>query len=146
MDWLDKNADIHVALAKDRSQAEPGTALVAPGGMHIKMTDSLTIRYDDGPMLHHCKPAVDVLFHSVAQNIGPHAAGILLTGMGRDGADGLKALRNVGGLTVAQDEQTCTVYGMPAAAVDLGAAQHVLPPAKIGAWLIRLAQERPEIS
>ncbi len=144
VDWLDKNTEVEVRLARDRASLEPGIVSVAPGGVHIKITESLMVRYDDGPMLHHCKPAVDVLFHSVAKNVAPRAAGILLTGMGRDGADGLKALRNTGCMTVAQDEQTSTVYGMPAAAVDLGAAQQVLPPLRIGQWLLRVAQERPE--
>ena len=144
VEWLDKNSPVHVVLAKEHAQLEPGQLAVAPGGMHIRVTDSWTIKYDDGPMLHHCKPAVDVLFHSVAKNIGADASGILLTGMGRDGADGLKAIRSAGGVTIAQDEASSTVYGMPAAAVELGAARYVLSPPTIGHWLAKLPQERQE--
>ena len=144
VEWLDKNSPVHVVLAKEGATLLPRQLAVAPGGIHIRVTDGLTIRYDDGPMLHHCKPAVDVMFHSVARTVGAEAAAILLTGMGRDGADGLKAIRTAGGITIAQDEASSTVYGMPAAAVELGAAKYVLPPPAIGHWLSKLTQDRQE--
>src|SRR6185295_15598169 len=91
---------------------------------------------------HSCRPSVDVLFESVAHDLGAAAAACLLTGMGRDGALGLLAIRNAGGLTIAQDEATCVVYGMPREAVLLGAASRVLPLGDIGPALGALLPAR----
>jgi two-component system chemotaxis response regulator CheB len=97
----------------------------------------------DGPERHSCKPSVDVLFESVARELGPRTAACLLTGMGRDGAAGLLAIKQAGGLTIAQDEATSVVYGMPREAVLLGAASRVLPLDEIGPALVALAPGRP---
>ena len=97
-----------------------------------------TLRLSDAPPRHSCRPSVDVLFDSVATEYGPGAAGCLLTGMGRDGAEGLLRMRGAGAVTFAQDEASCVVYGMPREAVLLGAAAHVLPPARIAARLVDL--------
>ena len=81
----------------------------------------------DGPPVHHQRPSVDVLFHSVAKQVGPNAVGVILTGMGADGAAGLLAMRQAGARTLAQDEKTCVVFGMPREAIALGAAEQVVP-------------------
>jgi two-component system, chemotaxis family, protein-glutamate methylesterase/glutaminase len=146
VEWLDRNAPVRVVLAGNKQQIEPGTMAVAPGGIHIRVDDALRIRYFDGPMVHHCKPSVDVMFHSVAKNIGQQSLAVLLTGMGRDGAEGLRAVRACGGTTIAQDQATSVVFGMPGAAVELGAAQHVLSPAGISEVLLRLVRENGKTS
>jgi two-component system chemotaxis response regulator CheB len=116
-----------------------GLALVAPGGYHmiLKWTGShYAVELNQGPAIHHQRPAVDVLFESaVKAGAGPHAAAALLTGMGTDGAAGLLHLREAGASTIAQDEDTCVVFGMPREAIRLGAAQHVLPVEEIGRGL-----------
>ena len=121
---------IEVREARDGDTAAPGLALIAPGGRHMLLERSgafYNVRIKDGPMVHHQKPSVDVLFHSVAKNAGANAMGILLTGMGADGADGLLAMKQNKAYTIAQDEATSVVYGMPGEAVKLGAASDVLP-------------------
>jgi len=84
-------------------------------------------RLKSGPAVHYQRPSVDVLFNSVAKHVGANAIGVLLTGMGADGAKGLLSLREAGAHTIAQDKETCVVYGMPRAAVEMGAAESVLP-------------------
>ena len=106
----------------------PGLMLVAPGGdrhMHlVKMNGGYQVEIKPGPKVNgHC-PSVDVLFESVAKNVGPDALGIILTGMGGDGAKGLLQMKNAGAKTVGQDESTCVVYGMPKVAYDLGAVDY----------------------
>ncbi len=121
---------IEVREARDGDTAGPGLALIAPGGHHMLLERSgafYNVRIKGGPMVHHQKPSVDVLFHSVAKNAGGNAMGILLTGMGADGADGLLAMKQNKAYTIAQDEATSVVYGMPGEAVQLGAACDVLP-------------------
>lgn len=112
----------------------PGLALIAPGNHHLLITRQgaqYVAQVKDGPRVHHQRPAVDVLFNSVAKYAGVNAVGVLLTGMGADGAAGLLAMRQAGARTIAQDQATCVVYGMPKAAVQLGAAETVLPLGRI---------------
>jgi two-component system chemotaxis response regulator CheB len=111
---------------------------MAPPGSHL-VVERGRLRLDDGPERHSCKPSVDVLLHSLARDLGPAALGCILTGMGRDGAEGLLALRRAGGTTLAQDEATSVVYGMPREAVLLGAAERVLPLPEIGPALVEAA-------
>ncbi len=123
----------------------PGTALVAPGDRHITVVrqgrgDSLGIALHDSPLVNRHRPSVDVLFSSAARTLGAAAAGVLLTGMGRDGAEGLLAMRTAGALTIAQDEASSVVFGMPKAAIDLGAASKVLSIDLIAAALLRIAR------
>jgi len=124
---------------------QPGLALVAPGGHHllVKWRDSrYVVELSDGPAVHHQRPAVDIMFDSaVKAGAGPHTVAALLTGMGSDGATGLLHLRDAGARTIAQNEETCVVYGMPREAARLGAAQHILPLERIGAALDRANSE-----
>jgi two-component system chemotaxis response regulator CheB len=115
---------------------------MAPPERHLELRDRRLL-LTDGPPRHSCRPSVDVLFESLAREMGRETLACLLTGMGRDGASGLLALRESGGTTVAQDESTSVVYGMPGEAVRLGAASHVLPLPEIGLFLGRsLSPER----
>lgn len=137
---LNSICKIEVREARDGDTAVPGLALIAPGGKHMLLERSgafYNVRIKGGPMVHHQKPSVDVLFHSVAKQAGANAIGVLLTGMGADGADGLLAMRNSKAHTIAQDEATSVVYGMPGEAVKLGAACEVLPLDEISSNIIR---------
>ncbi len=118
-----------VKEAVDGEWATPGKALIAPGNKHMVLKRSgarYYVEVKDGPLVYHQRPSVEVLFSSVAKYAGPNAAGILLTGMGRDGANGLLEMKNAGAFTIAQDENSCIVYGMPKEAVALGAAIRVV--------------------
>lgn len=135
-DWLDGQTSHRVAYARD---GEPladtiGRIVMAPAERHLLVEEGC-LRLSDGPPRHHCKPSVDVLFESVAKGCGATALGCLLTGMGRDGAAGLLEIRRAGGLTIAQDEATSVIYGMPREAVRLGAAERVLPLREIAATI-----------
>jgi two-component system chemotaxis response regulator CheB len=129
-DRLSKICAMEVREARDRDSVAPGVALVAPGSRHMVLQRSGSIyqvQIKDGPPVYHQRPSVDVLFHSVARNAGINAVGVILTGMGADGARGLLAMREQGARTIAQDEQSCVVYGMPKEAVKLGAVDIVAP-------------------
>lgn len=128
-DWLDGQSPLRVSFASD-GDALPregeGRILMAPADRHLVLEGS-RLRLSNAPERHSCRPSVDVLFESVARTMGPRSAACLLTGMGRDGADGLLAVRRAGGATLAQDEETSVVYGMPREAALLGAAERILP-------------------
>ena len=137
---LDSVCAMRVQEAKDGDYLTPGLALVAPGGKHLVLQASgarWVARVKDGPKVHHQRPAVDVLFQSVARSAGRNAVGALLTGMGADGAKGMLAMREAGAYTVAQDEATCVVYGMPREAVKLDAAVDVLPLDRVADALLK---------
>lgn len=135
-DWLDAQTPRRVVHAKDGDPVSSaiGRVVMAPGGRHLVVQDR-RLRLTSDPERHSCRPSIDVLFESVAREYGASAAACLLTGMGRDGAAGLLAIRNVGGFTIAQDEATSIIYGMPREAVMLGAADRVLPLGEIGSAL-----------
>ncbi len=132
-DWLDGQTSRRVGFARDRESlsAVTGKVVMAPPGRHLTVERG-RLRLTDGPERHSCRPSVDVLFESVAREFGPSAAACLLTGMGRDGAHGLLMIRQAGGLTIAQDEATSVVHGMPREAILLGGAGRVLALAEIG--------------
>jgi two-component system chemotaxis response regulator CheB len=117
--------------------AAVGGVVVAPGDRHMVVREG-RLRLTRDPERHSCRPSVDVLFESIAAECGASAIACLLTGMGRDGALGLLRIREAGGLTIAQDESTSVVYGMPREAANLGAATHVLRLGEIGARLAAL--------
>ena len=127
---LNQLCAVEVREARDHDPVVPGVALIAPGGRHLVLQASgahYVARVKDGPPVHHQRPAVDVLFQSVARGAGPNAVGVILTGMGADGARGLLAMRQAGARTIAQDEASCVVFGMPKEAIRAGAAERVLP-------------------
>jgi two-component system chemotaxis response regulator CheB len=140
-DWLDGQSPIRVAYARDGDRlAPPGKAgvWIAPPDRHLVLRNGL-LRLTDDPELHSCRPSVDVLFTSLARELGASCAACLLTGMGKDGAAGLLAIRNQGGRTIAQDEQSSIVFGMPREAILLGAAEQVLPLERIAPAIAALA-------
>jgi two-component system chemotaxis response regulator CheB len=140
--WLRRRCRLSIAIAKDGDLLQSGRVLFAPASAHLTVQPGGRVRLQDDEPVMGCRPSVDVAFLSVARAYGSRAAGVLLTGMGTDGAAGLLAMRRAGGLTFAQDEASCAIFGMPRAAIDLGAAQHVLPPAGIARSLIALHAER----
>ena len=133
-------SQMEVREARDGEVLTPGLALVAPGNKHMlvhRASDKFVAQVKDGPSVHHQRPSVDVLFNSVAKYVGAAAVGVLLTGMGADGAAGLLAMCQAGARTIAQDEETSVVYGMPKEAANLGAAQTVLPLGEIAAGIVK---------
>ncbi len=119
---------------------QPGNVYLAPDGMHMGVEPGGRIVLSGGPPENGMRPSISYLFRSVAGAFGAKSVGVLLTGMGRDGADGLKSMREKGALTIAQDEPSCTVFGMPGEAIRLGAAAHVLAPDRIAATLAQIAK------
>jgi two-component system chemotaxis response regulator CheB len=127
---LDQISQMEVREARDGDSVGPGVALVAPGNRHMLLQQSgarYLVRVKTGPAVNHHRPSVDVLFQSVSRSAGSSAVGVLLTGMGTDGAKGLLAMHEKGAYTLAQDEETCVVFGMPREAVKLGAVDDVIP-------------------
>ncbi len=132
-DWLDAQTNHRVAYARDGQPLNEvgGRVLMAPPGRHLMLVGG-RVRLGTEPPRHSCKPSVDVLFESIAADCGASALACLLTGMGKDGAAGLLAIRRAGGMTIAQDEATSVVYGMPREAALIGAAERILPLGRIG--------------
>jgi two-component system, chemotaxis family, response regulator WspF len=134
--WLQQQSAMPVLLAKENDTVRPGTVLLAATGNHLMLKTPDRLGYTAHPREYVYRPSVDVFFRSVTELWQGRAIGVLLTGMGRDGAQGLKTLRDRGHYTIAQDQTTSAVYGMPKAAVALGAAVDVLPLKRIAARLI----------
>jgi two-component system chemotaxis response regulator CheB len=135
---LDDCCALSVQEAKSGDLLLAGRALICPGNRHMmvrRMARGDTAVLSDGVPVNGHRPSVDVLFHSVAQEFGPSAVGVLMTGMGDDGADGLGAIKQAGGMTVAQSEDTCVVSGMPRAAITKGYAAKIVPLDSMGAFL-----------
>ena len=127
---LDGSSQIRVQEAHDGDRILPGHALIAPGNYQMEVTRSganYSVRVAMGELVNHHRPSVDVLFHSCARYLGSNAVGVIMTGMGSDGARGLLAMRQAGARTVAQDEASCVVFGMPKEAISIGAADKVVP-------------------
>jgi two-component system chemotaxis response regulator CheB len=144
-DWLEAQIHRPVIQPADGTLVNSvrGSVVMAPGGRHLVVRDGrLFLTF--GPERHSCRPSVDVLFESAAAEYGASVGACLLTGMGKDGALGLLKIREAGGMTIAQDEATSVIYGMPREAVLLGAATHVLPIGEIGPRLAALAGAEPE--
>jgi two-component system, chemotaxis family, protein-glutamate methylesterase/glutaminase len=119
---------------------QPGNVYLAPDGMHMGVGSTGRIVLTEEPLENGMRPSISYLFRSVAGAFGLRSVGVLLTGMGRDGADGLKSMREKGAVTIAQDEATCVVFGMPAEAIQLDAATHVLSPDKIATALAQISK------
>jgi two-component system chemotaxis response regulator CheB len=143
---LNECCAFEVREAVEGDELKPGLALIAPGDYHLALSWRGThyrVSLQQGPMIHHVRPAVDVMFESVA-GAGRNALAVLLTGMGRDGAEGMKKLKANGAATIAQNEETCVVYGMPRAAVELGCVDRVLPLDLIPHAILRAVQDAAE--
>jgi len=137
---LDSLCEINVREAQDGDRVIPGLALIAPGGRHLMLKRSgayYHVEVADGPLVCRHKPSVDVLFRSVAKFAGRNALGIIMTGMGDDGARGLREMRDAHARTAAQDESSCVVFGMPREAIKLGAAEHVLALTDIPRFILQ---------
>ncbi|MBH0206621.1 MAG: chemotaxis response regulator protein-glutamate methylesterase [Nitrospira sp.] len=133
-DRLNSFCRISVKEAEDGDSVLPGHAIIAPGSYHMTLVRSgarYTVRINQDPPVNRHRPSVDVMFESVAQYAGGNAVGVILTGMGSDGAKGLLAMKQAGAFTIAQDEASCVVFGMPKEAIKLGGAERVLPLADI---------------
>ena len=141
-EWLSGASNFPVHAASHGEACLPGQAYIPPDGLHMGVGGGPRILLNDGPLENGLRPSVDYLFRCVAQELGPDAAGVLLTGMGRDGADGLKRMKDSGAITIAQDEASSVVFGMPGEAVKLGAATYVLPPDGIADLLTTLVGKR----
>ncbi len=140
---LNSTCEINVKEAENGDRVIPGRALLAPGNKHMVLKRSgaqYLVELKDGPLVFHQRPAVEVLFNSVAQYAGANAVGMILTGMGKDGAKGLLAMKEAGAYTIVQDEASSVVWGMPGEAFKLGAATIVLPLKKIAAEAIKRAE------
>jgi len=136
---LNEHCEVRVKEACDGDLVIIGQVLLAPGGLHMLLHRSGTNYYvtvKDAPAVCKHKPSVEVLFNSVAEHAGADAIGVLLTGMGADGADGLLNMRKSGAHTITQDEASCVVFGMPKEAIDRGAAEKIVPLSKIAQTLI----------
>jgi two-component system chemotaxis response regulator CheB len=138
--WLSSTCPQPVKLAEQGEAALGGTVYLAPHDHHLMLARRGTLVLSSAPPMRGFRPSATVLFESVAECHGARAVGAILTGMGDDGAAGLGALRAAGAVTISQDEATCVVYGMPGAAVAIGAARYVLPLARIGPALRRLVE------
>ncbi len=137
--WLATESRLDVREAADRDVLRAGHVLLAPTGRHLLVGDGV-VRLSDAPPVDTFKPSVTPLFVSAARVYGPRACGVLLTGMGRDGAEGLKAIKDAGGPTIAQDEATSAVFGMPRAAIELGAVDRVLALDDVARALLELTR------
>jgi len=144
---LGQHSGLICAEATDGARVTPGTVWIAPGTHHLRVVNNgaiLELRLGSDPKVNGHRPSADVLFESVAKQVGRHAVGVILTGMGRDGARGLKSIRDAGGRTLAQNEASCVVYGMPKAAVAIGAVEQSLSLEALARRAAELA--RPKVA
>ncbi len=139
MDWLDKECKIKVKIGEDSEAVQPGVAYLAPENLHMRVVEGGKIRLSDGPPHGGHRPSGDILLESVAKTYGNRSIGVILTGMGRDGANGMKAIKQSYGRTIAQHERGCVVFGMPNAAIEMNVIDRVIPLEKIseeiGLWV-----------
>lgn len=143
-EWLDRESPLTVRLAREGDCLEDGVALVAPNGVHMAVQNGRVVLTESSPV-NSCRPSVDVLFQSLARSeLAARAVAVLLTGMGRDGAEGMAALRQSGSYNIAQDETSSAVFGMPKAAIDLGGVHQTLALGEIPAAVLRLLQKEPD--
>jgi two-component system chemotaxis response regulator CheB len=137
---LDSLCNIEVREARHNDRVVPGRALIAPGGRHMLLKRSgaqYFVEVVDGPLVNRHRPSVDVMFRSAAKSAGVNALGVIMTGMGDDGAAGLLEMRNAGARTVAQDEETCVVFGMPKEAIKRGGVERTVPLGAVAAEILK---------
>jgi two-component system chemotaxis response regulator CheB len=141
-EWLNKELPLDVRLARDGETVPPGAVRLAPGGAHLRLETGAVVHLDfETPPRRGHRPSADELFRSCAEHCPHESAGVLLTGMGADGVEGLLALKRAGGVTLVQDEASSVVYGMPRVALEKGAATVALPPRDLARALVRLWQK-----
>jgi two-component system chemotaxis response regulator CheB len=138
--WLNSECDLHVKIAEHDEPLEPHTVYLAPDDRHLGVQGTARVVLSDEPPVGGFRPSGTFLFEEVARAFGPRAVAVILTGMGCDGVAGLRAVRAAGGSVVAQDEKSCVVYGMPAAAVAAGLVDSVLPLDGIAGWLVQKSE------
>jgi len=137
--WLDEICDIDVSEARAGDLITPGRVLVAPGNAHLRVSRTAlgpAVELDRSTPVNGHMPSVDVLFRSVAREYGRNATAVIMTGMGTDGAEGIGEIRKAGGHTVAQNKETCAIFGMPRAAIERGYVQRVGSLSDIANWLV----------
>ncbi len=139
--WLGSETTLRVQEASDGETMVPGSVYIARSGSHLQVHPGGVLSLESSPPVRGFRPSCDVLLTSAAESFGQRTLGVILTGMGRDGARGLKEIRERGGRTIAQDQTTCVVYGMPREAVRIGAADEVLPLEQIGPTLVQWVEE-----
>lgn len=144
-DRLNEICNVNVKEAEDGDWIQPGRVLLAPGNYHMlvqKKGAKYYTKVKKGPPVHHHRPSVDVMFNSVANAASVNATGVILTGMGADGAKGLLAMKNEGAHTIGQSEESCVVYGMPKVAYEMGAVEEVLPLSEIAEAIVARTKEK----
>jgi two-component system, chemotaxis family, protein-glutamate methylesterase/glutaminase len=139
---LDAVASMPVTLAEDGEFLRAGNIYLAPGGFHLKLEGNQRVVLCEGARVNFVQPSVDVTMQSLSKPLSGDIIGIVLTGMGKDGAEGISHIKSIGGVTIAQDQKSSTIYGMPKAAAQTGAVDFVLPPNKIAAKLLELLDKR----
>lgn len=137
---LDLRSPLHVCLARDGMPLETGVAYVAVPGQHLRVGNG-RLAMDGAEPVNYVRPSADVLFASAARAFGPDVIGVVLSGTGRDGADGCREIKANGGITIAQDEKTSRCFAMPRAAIDAGAIDYVLPVTEIAAKILALVRQ-----
>ena len=136
-EWLSATAGIKLKIAEDGEQILPGIGYIAPDNFHMGISRGNKICFSDQQPENGLKPSVSYLFRTVAHTFGPNALGVLLTGMGKDGADELKTMKDMGAFTIVQNKESCVVFGMPGEALSIGAADQALSPEKISEILAK---------
>ena len=135
---IDACASMPAALARDGEFLRPGNIYLAPGGFHLKLDGNHRVALCEGPRVNYVQPSVDVAMLSLTRPLSGGITGIILTGMGKDGAEGMRHIKQIGGTTMAQDQKSSIIFGMPKAAIDTGAVDFVLPPKGIAAKLVQM--------
>jgi two-component system chemotaxis response regulator CheB len=138
---LDAISSLEINEAEHGQQIKRGQVYLAPGGFHLQIDSHGCLVVSEDPPVNHCRPSVDVLFHSLARHYGPHVLAFVLTGMGEDGAKGSVAIKRAGGTVLVQDEASCVVFGMPGAAIKAGGVDGVLSVDNLKKVLIRVGEK-----
>ena len=137
-EWLASSSSVNIKIAEDNEPLEAATIYLAPDDYHMELSSDFKIKLNDLPPENGLRPSVNYLFRSVAKHAGSEASGILLTGMGKDGAEGLKTMKEIGASTFIQNQESSVVFGMPGEALRIGAADQALPPEAIAEVLVKL--------
>jgi len=142
VEWLSAVSALDIREGESGHVLKPGNVAIAPGGRHMRVDSAGRLQLIDSQPVHGCKPSADILLSSVSKAFGRRAVGLVLSGMGRDGTEGLEAIRTNGGKTIAQDEATSVIFGMPKSAIEAGAADKILPLGRIADEIVRLVGRR----